>query len=242
MSRLSEHNERWRWLAEAELLRIDSDVPAEFVLAVWYSESRGGVDIHNEESGASGLGQVMQVGLDFYNERHATSIALADLRERTDRSWVLQARVSIWLLVWNVTQVERWLRDEPVEPADLWLLSLLSYHQGWGRVRSRLRGLQQRGLPPTWANMERYYPTGWKAKANVFRYNEGTFQTFNRLLQGDGDAAVGGPGQPTELPEPPSEEVPALIEHGSTIGLIGVGLAVLGLVLAVITLVVRRSE
>lgn len=229
---LNGHARRWRPLVVNELARSHSTLSPDLVLAVWWEESRGVAGAWNKKSGASGLGQVKQVALDFYNERHSTSIALADLRGTDSRSVELQARVSIWLLRWNETQVANWLPDAGAQ--DVYLFTLLSYHQGWGAVRRRLEQLQRKGYVLNWDTFKAHDDlTGWKEEApgNIFEITEQRFAIFEKLLSGDGELPIHYDPSPP-LPPPPDEEIPILVERLEWLLLAGALLTLGGLIIA----------
>jgi hypothetical protein len=228
---LAAHVARWSEVASAELVRIKSKLPPSVLLAVWWRESRGTPGQRHLGGGAaSGLGQITPIALNFYNLQHATSIAMADMRGTSENSIALQVRVSAYLLKWNVSQASRWLPD--ADPRDVYLVGLFAYHQGWPAVRRCLEQLQRKGVPLTWANLERYFPEGWQGKANPFRYAEGTLAVIEKI---DDTSFEGGELEPKPLPRPP-DEIDPLIESVSGIVIAGVLITLAGLVITVIAL------
>jgi hypothetical protein len=195
---LERHAERWRPTVVAELGRIHSSVPPELVLAAWWQESRGDPNALNP-SGATGLGQVLPVALQFYNESTANTLSIADLRGDSPRAVALQARVSIWLYDWNARRVVSWLGPD-ADPEDVYMLTLVSYHQGWRALRKRLQGLREAGLAVSYETLKRQYPTGWKTPGDrLWSHQDKNLRDW-RLLRG---LAPGPTPEPIPLPPLP---------------------------------------
>ena len=184
MGALVRHSERWRPLVVAELERIGSTVPPELVLAAWWNESRGDPSQVNS-IGATGLGQVLPVALRFYNGATSNALSIADLRGTSSRAVALQARVSIYLYDHHARRVAGWMPAD-ADPRDLYMLGLLSYHQGWGAVRARLQGLPDAGLPETWESVRAHYPTGWRTPgARMWAHQQKNLEAWEELQKSD---------------------------------------------------------
>lgn len=225
---LAEHDRRWRAVAQAEIDRIGSDLPAALVLAVWWRESRGVPGIRNLDGGAaSGLGQLLPIAVDFYNQNHATSYTIADLRGTDERSIAIQVQTSIWLLRWNLSRAVQWLPD--TDPRDQYLVALLSYAQGWRAVRERLNGLRRKGIPLSWSSLRACYPDGWQGKAGALDYADGTFDVFERLF------GLPEPAELRELPAPVQELRPLIPTVGGVL-IAGLVCSIVGLIIVLIAL------
>lgn len=236
MTQLSDHADRWLALANAELARIHSYVPPAVLLSVWWSESRGIPGEVNDDSGASGLGQVTPIALQFYNDQNNTLLGMAEMRDTADP--VLQARVSTWLLNWNAQRVAGFAGDLP--DRDLLLLSLLSYHQGWPAVRKQLVELDNRGLSVSWENLKNNIPVdSWQGKAPTYAYHEKTLSNAERICieapEAQGEAASCFDGGIAE----PIEPVPPILKNQQTVLIVAIGIVLAGLAVALLSLAWR---
>lgn len=234
MSIPQSHIERYSQLALDELNRINSVVPAALLVSLWWSESKGKPGEYNKISRAAGIGQVTPIGLEFYNDSTASAVATADLRGTSSNSIAIQARVSAWLLNWNIRQAAQW--TELKDWREIYLFGLLGYHQGWNAVKRRLSAIRKSGRPYSWANLAHDYPAGWKAKVDVFQWNETILNNARVVQPGKdeetGPAPINPAPAPVPYPIPPPEPIraPAPI----AIGIIGGLLALAGLIIAFI--------
>lgn len=151
--------QRWLPIVQAELARVGSPLPAELVLAVIDTESRGYAGATNPSSGASGLMQVMPGTLEGYNQKN-TPVSLAELRSKTDAAAVKQIRVGLWVMNTYWRSAWRYLSNRlatvPID--ELARVADLFYVAGPGATRKRLDKLPS----PTWAAIQAAFPK-WNA-------------------------------------------------------------------------------
>lgn len=166
--------EKWAPAVKAELERTGIPLPADLILSVIHTESRGKPGLVNKKSGASGLTQVMPNTLQWYNESHkGAPVTLEELRSATEQAAVKQIRVGIWVLsrFWKgaFNYLSGRLGEVPID--ELARIADLFYVAGPGATKKKLDKLDN----PTWAAVEARFPQ-WNAlphPRNVFSRLEG---------------------------------------------------------------------
>lgn len=216
--------ERWRSLAESEVVFNKARFTPNLALAVVQQESGGkpGVKAYakaGDGSYAMGLMQCIKSVTDDYNKTHGTSYDHESVMGGTSLAAAqIQLRVGIWLLNRKHAQVRNWLSDRiGGEPAhrDVTMLADTAYAMGWGATRKKLTTLQTEKLPLTFdALAERFPKWGWSEKRqrwinNPLKHARGT---WSRYQAGEAEKPYGlgseeGEGVDIEpTPEPPGED------------------------------------
>ncbi len=152
--------ERWRSLVEQEIIRGSYPWAPEFVLALMQRESGGRTGVVNQNSGASGLLQVMQITLDTYNNNHRNAqVTMATLRATTESAAAQQIRVGLWTLGQYWRKAYKWLstenqsQDIPLD--ELAKFSDAFYHAGPAGMKRASRNLPR---PVKWEDWARRNP------------------------------------------------------------------------------------
>ena len=163
---------RWLPVVLSEIQRGGYPFPPELVLAVIWTESRGTVGDINQNSGASGLMQIMPNTLGGYNENNSQNISLQTLRSSNPSAAPKQIRVGLWVMGRYLTNAYKWITQTNERPQleDLVRISDLMYVAGPGRVRRKFHEVTDR----TFSNLVDFAPA-WQAfdhPNNVWRWTE----------------------------------------------------------------------
>jgi hypothetical protein len=155
--------ERWRSTALAELSKFQIPLPVELILSVIERESTGKAGDVNEQSGASGLMQIMPIALTDYNQRHGTKYTMADMRGTDPISAQRQIEVGVatvghfWRSAYHYLS-DRYGQQSPVPIEELARIADLYFAAGPGATQNRLDEINA----PFWQNVQAAYPT-WNA-------------------------------------------------------------------------------
>lgn len=172
------HIERWRKYAIWEC----RDIPPDLILAIIKYESNGVPgrpsetttkrhDIPLAAGGfinynhALGLMQIIPGTIASYNKAHPNDpVFYEDMSGKDERAARLQIRVGCAVFANGVRKLYKYdprvfIGDTPGRATpDQLLLALTIYAHGWGNLRPKLNALRARGIPLSFANVERHFP------------------------------------------------------------------------------------
>lgn len=158
--------EKWRPLVQSVIDSGSYPFPADFILSIIQYESAGKVGDVNEQSGASGLMQVMPDTLKWFNDDTGNQIPLSALKGASDQDARAQILTGTWVLGRFWKGAANWLRQVngpqsniPLE--DIARFGSAYYVAGGGRVREMAPNVR----PMTWSVWEKRYP-----KKNITLY------------------------------------------------------------------------